>query len=139
MSSALITEPTQSYGLSAPNSPTSPKFCRDTVAAVLFANDRPGLVDVAKLLVSEAVTNINLHTATPTIRIETTVSRDSVLVTVHDDDPDSRPRLREARPDEESGRGLLLVQELASAWGITWTGGLQPSGKRVWFELRDPA
>ncbi len=139
MSPTLITEPAQSYGLSAPNSPTSPKFCRDTVAALLFANDRPDLVDVAKLLVSEAVTNVNLHTVAPTIRIDATVGRDSVRVTVHDDAPIDHLCLREATTDEESGRGLLLVQELAYAWGVAWTGGVQPTGKQIWFELREPA
>jgi hypothetical protein len=37
----------------------------------------------------------------------------------------------------EHGRGLELVRELSYAWGVTWTGGTRPDGKRVWFELRD--
>lgn len=37
-----------------------------------------------------------------------------------------------ARDDAESGRGIRLLDDIASAWGCTAT----PSGKCVWFELR---
>jgi anti-sigma regulatory factor (Ser/Thr protein kinase) len=43
------------------------------------------------------------------------------------------PALRTPGPREDKGRGLVLVERLASAWGIR----TQPSGgKTVWFELR---
>ncbi|MEC4014768.1 ATP-binding protein [Streptomyces sp. H27-D2] len=138
MSTALLTTPAQSYRLSAPNSVTSPKVCRDTIAALLYANGHHELVDPARLLVSEIVTNITVHTTASAIHVEATVRHDTVLVSVHDNDPHGRPGPRAARDDEESGRGLLLVREIAYAWGVTWTGGLQPTGKRIWFELREP-
>ncbi len=47
-------------------------------------------------------------------------------------DPDLRlPRLRTARATDEGGRGLYLVEQLATRWGSRPT----PEGKTVWFEL----
>jgi hypothetical protein len=42
------------------------------------------------------------------------------------------PRPRRVGPDAEGGRGLALVDALASDWGTTTT----DDGKIVWFELR---
>jgi serine phosphatase RsbU (regulator of sigma subunit) len=47
-------------------------------------------------------------------------------------DPDLRlPRLRTARATDEGGRGLYLIEQLATRWGSRPT----PEGKAVWFEL----
>ena len=47
-------------------------------------------------------------------------------------DPDLRlPRLRTARATDEGGRGLYLVEQLATRWGSRPTA----EGKAVWFEL----
>ena len=55
---------------------------------------------------------------------------ESVWVEVFD--PDLRlPRLRTARATDEGGRGLYLVEQLATRWGSRPT----PEGKAVWFEL----
>ncbi|MFC8100610.1 ATP-binding protein [Streptomyces sp. NPDC057363] len=43
--------------------------------------------------------------------------------------------VREPCPDEEQGRGLLLVSALACRWGVA---PRSPSGKSVWAELRCP-
>jgi serine phosphatase RsbU (regulator of sigma subunit) len=54
---------------------------------------------------------------------------ESVWVEVFD--PDLRlPRLRTARATDEGGRGLYLVEQLATRWGSRPT----PEGKTVWFE-----
>ncbi|MGR3938082.1 ATP-binding protein [Streptomyces sp. BRA346] len=129
--------PPYAYRLSAPNSPTSPKACRDAVAALLQANDLHDLADTAKLLVSEAVTNVNRHTATELIHIDTLVHDGIATIAVRDSSPDRHPHLRHADTDEEGGRGLLLMQELAYAWGVTWANTLRPTSKHIWFELRD--
>jgi hypothetical protein len=42
------------------------------------------------------------------------------------------PRQKCPRPDGTEGRGLLIVDELASDWGID---ALPGDGKRIWFEL----
>jgi serine phosphatase RsbU (regulator of sigma subunit) len=41
------------------------------------------------------------------------------------------PRIRSAAADDEGGRGLYLVEQLASRWGSRPT----PDGKAVWFEM----
>jgi PAS domain S-box-containing protein len=47
-------------------------------------------------------------------------------------DPDLRlPRLRTAGATDEGGRGLYLVEQLATRWGSRPT----PEGKAVWFEM----
>jgi PAS domain S-box-containing protein len=47
-------------------------------------------------------------------------------------DPDLRlPRLRSAAATDEGGRGLYLVEQLATRWGSRPT----PEGKAVWFEI----
>jgi serine phosphatase RsbU (regulator of sigma subunit) len=47
-------------------------------------------------------------------------------------DPDLRlPRLRTAGATDEGGRGLYLVEQLATRWGSRPT----PEGKTVWFEI----
>jgi len=47
-------------------------------------------------------------------------------------DPDLRlPRIRTAADTDEGGRGLYLVEQLATRWGSRPT----PAGKAVWFEM----
>lgn len=58
--------------------------------------------------------------------------RGAELVWVEVFDPDLRlPRLRSARATDEGGRGLYLVEQLATRWGSRPT----PEGKAVWFEI----
>lgn len=88
-----------------------------------------GIVDV---LVSEVVANAVLHAGSePRVRVE--LGPELLRVEVADDDP-TPPRRR--RPDVGSpgGRGLLLLDELASRWGSEPTDG----GKVVWFEVDRP-
>jgi serine phosphatase RsbU (regulator of sigma subunit)/anti-sigma regulatory factor (Ser/Thr protein kinase) len=47
-------------------------------------------------------------------------------------DPDLRlPRIRTAAETDEGGRGLYLIEQLATRWGSRPT----PEGKAVWFEM----
>ncbi|NKY96444.1 SpoIIE family protein phosphatase [Nocardiopsis alborubida] len=55
---------------------------------------------------------------------------DTVWVEVFDNDL-RLPRIRSAAADDEGGRGLYLVEQLASRWGARPT----PDGKAVWFEM----
>jgi hypothetical protein len=52
---------------------------------------------------------------------------DCVLIRVWDGDR-QMPVRQEAGPDEESGRGLMLVEHLSSEWGAYW----KADGKVVW-------
>ncbi|GAA2435999.1 SpoIIE family protein phosphatase [Actinomadura vinacea] len=57
---------------------------------------------------------------------------DAIWVEVFDSDM-RLPRIRSAGETDEGGRGLYLVDQLATRWGARPT----PNGKAVWFELPD--
>lgn len=85
--------------------------------------------DTVLLLVSEVVTNAVRHAATP-FELTISVAGPEVVVTVVDHDGDHRPQVRNPRPHDTSGRGLRIVDELASDWG---TEVVAADAKRVWF------
>ena len=82
------------------------------------------------LLTSELVTNGVLHARTH-LRLGVTAGEDRVLVTCADDDPSSTPVVPPPDQGRPSGRGLMLVNAMASQWGVFRSDG----GKTVWFTL----
>lgn len=86
------------------------------------------LVATAELLVSELVGNALLHGAGPLCLTLEWVSDMRCLV---GDGSSQPPRLTEAGLEDEGGRGLALVDMLATRWGHERA----PVGKNVWFEL----
>jgi anti-sigma regulatory factor (Ser/Thr protein kinase) len=82
-----------------------------------------------ELLASEVIANAVLHTDAP-CDVSVTRTDERLRVEVTDTDP-SLPSAVEAGPDDESGRGLLLVNALADAWGTR----PEPMGKTTWFEI----
>lgn len=126
------------YRLVAPNSPTAPRVARDFVGTLLRTTEHPGLVDDARLCVSEVVSNAHCHTESARIRVDVTVNRRQVMVYVTDDEPNRLPKPGTA-PDAESGRGLLIVESLTDRWGTTTRGGRAGRAKTVWFVLVEPA
>ncbi|MDN3021770.1 ATP-binding protein [Streptomyces sp. S.PB5] len=93
---------------------------------------RPGRSEIAELLTSELVTNALVHTDHDAV-LTATVGPGGLRVEVRDFVA-RRPRLRVPNADDGThGRGLVLVQSLADAWGVRAHG----VGKAVWFEL-DP-
>lgn len=91
---------------------------------------RPGRSETAELLTSEIVTNALVHTDQEAL-FTATVGPRGLRVEVRDFEA-RRPRIRIPNPDEGThGRGLILVQSLADAWGVRMHG----VGKAVWFEL----
>jgi anti-anti-sigma factor len=88
------------------------------------------LLDRAELLASELVTNALLHANTD-VRVRLALRGERLHLGVHDGG--SRLlRLVGGDPDAEAGRGLLLVERLARAWGV-----YRPpeGGKVVWCVL----
>lgn len=85
--------------------------------------------DAACLLASEVLTNAVRHAQGPLrLRLHRTDREITVEVTDHST---HIPQRRPAELGDESGRGLLLVEALATGWGT------RPSsdGKTVWFTL----
>ena len=112
--------------------PADAASVRSARALVLDAlgDDGDDVLFALELLVSEVVSNAVLHAAAAP-RIEAQLGPDTVRVAVYDDDP-TLPVHRQ--PDEErpGGRGLHLLDRLASRWGAEPVEG---GGKVVWFEL----
>ncbi|MET7316255.1 MULTISPECIES: ATP-binding protein [Streptomyces] len=93
---------------------------------------QPEESDVAELLTSELVTNALVHTDDDAI-LTAVVSPHKLRVEVRDFTARGPlPRIPEAGNDT-GGRGLVLVESLADAWGVRPHG----VGKSVWFELGD--
>ncbi|REK84579.1 ATP-binding protein [Streptomyces inhibens] len=90
------------------------------------------LADSAELLLSELVTNAVKAEAPPgaevTVRFELSAGRLRLEV---QDASDELPVMTHPEEDAECGRGLVLLDALASGWGVTPDG----IGKAVWAEL----
>jgi hypothetical protein len=89
-------------------------------------------VEVAELLVSEVVGNALGH-GSGQVRLGLAIEDGLLRCEVEDENPEL-PRLRSAEVDDESGRGLFLVDTLSCCWG----GERTARGKAVWFELPAP-
>ncbi|MFK4099674.1 ATP-binding protein [Streptomyces sp. NPDC019531] len=87
-----------------------------------------------QLCVTELVTNVIRHVGEGTpVRVRVArVGRDRIRVEVTDPDARALPVLRRAAGDDESGRGLALLDAVALRWGVEqWA-----ETKTVWCELR---
>ena len=122
-------------GKSFERTPDAASAARNLVRDVLLSWDLEQLSDCAVLVVTELVSNAVRHAKGDALRV--TVVRHShqqVRVCVIDKDR-TRPRFRPGSLDEESGRGLLLVEAMSSVWGVDVLAG----GKRVWAVLEATA
>jgi anti-sigma regulatory factor (Ser/Thr protein kinase) len=115
-----------------PPRPASAAEARRFVAKALKSVD-PQVRDVGVLLASELVTNALLY-AQGRITVRVTPVDHAWRVAVHDGSPaDVRPR--HVGLEATSGRGLALVEQLSTSWGVEHPDG---SGKEVWFEVPRP-
>jgi anti-sigma regulatory factor (Ser/Thr protein kinase) len=90
-------------------------------------------VDSAVLMTSEMVTNVLVHTDADALLVAemTGESGDRRLRVVVTDASDDLPHKRHPGELASSGRGLVLMELLADAWGVDPQG----QGKSIWFEL----
>ncbi|WGD42286.1 ATP-binding protein [Streptomyces cathayae] len=88
------------------------------------------LADSVTLLANELVTNAVTHCRISCAQVEVKLSLHEahLVLEVSDPDRDRLPRLRNSAPDEEGGRGLVLVAALADTWGCRQG----PHTKCVW-------
>ncbi|MFF7229112.1 SpoIIE family protein phosphatase [Streptomyces sioyaensis] len=110
---------------------------RRQVRAVLHDWADPDQVDSAVLMVSEVVTNVLLHTDGDALLVaEISGERGARRVRVDvADSSDELPHRRSPGELASSGRGLVLLELLAGAWGVDPRG----DGKSTWFELYEDA
>ncbi|MGW2885180.1 ATP-binding protein [Streptomyces griseoruber] len=87
------------------------------------------VLETVELLAGEVIANAVLYTdASCSVSVTRADERLRVEVT---DTNTWLPNAVEAGPNDESGRGLLIVNAMADAWGTD----PEPSGKTTWFEI----
>jgi anti-sigma regulatory factor (Ser/Thr protein kinase) len=110
--------------------PTSPGRARRFVRSLMSAwgvGDQ--VVDDAELLVTELVTNAVIHARTA-VTLEVEAADGTVRFKVSDESP-RRVEIKSPSPESATGRGLILLDQIASEWEVTHTA----AGKHVSFSL----
>ncbi len=123
---STTSEPAELVLDAVPDAPTAARhYVRDALADL-----SPDTLEAAQLIVTELVANAYLHGAPP---IVVRLARSGGRVRLEVADAGHLLPLR-ARPSPESttGRGLALVAQLSSAWGVDPGAS---GGKVVWVEL----
>jgi anti-sigma regulatory factor (Ser/Thr protein kinase) len=116
-----------------PGRPEHVHAARRFIAAALVA--WPATQEAALLLVSEVVTNAILHSASGdqdgSVEVRYALDEHEVYVEVVDAGGAAHPRRHSEYLEGVSGRGLALVEALASGWGVQD----RQAGRVVWFRL----
>jgi anti-sigma regulatory factor (Ser/Thr protein kinase) len=114
-----------------PGDVTTPAAARRFVRAALESVETdPVVIETAELLTDELVTNAIVHARCKSYLF---VRAAKGVVRVEVTDPDDRlPSMATLDTDALGGRGLVIVNGLASAWGVEKN---PDGGKTVWFEL----
>ncbi|MEU4161185.1 ATP-binding protein [Actinoplanes sp. NPDC026670] len=109
----------------------STRHARDIATETCLRWDLPALVAPASLIVTELVANAVDHADTMmTLRLS--LRQRYLYIAVRDGSSQPPAPAPEMPPPHASGRGLLLVNELAYSWGYLPSTG----GKVVWAALR---
>jgi anti-sigma regulatory factor (Ser/Thr protein kinase) len=114
-----------------PASPGAAAEAREFLWSALETWALDGLGEVTELLASELVTNAVTHVGEQPIVLRVRAGSDRIRVEV-DDPGGGEPFIRHVDETTTHGRGLLIVESLATAWG---TRHHPDDGKSVWFEV----
>jgi anti-sigma regulatory factor (Ser/Thr protein kinase) len=123
--------------------PTAPSCARLHTRAVLHEWGLTEQLEAAELVVSELVTNA-IQAATelaacsylglPVIHLRLLACDQELVIEVWDDSPQA-PVLEVPEPEDEDGRGLMLVDALCDCWGSEvvpgWSGKVVRAGMRI--------
>ncbi|MFG2899250.1 SpoIIE family protein phosphatase [Streptomyces zaomyceticus] len=109
---------------------------REQVRQLLHDWDDDDQLDSAVLMVSEMVTNVLVHTDGDALLVAEIACGEKTrrLRVEVSDASDELPHKRHPGEMASSGRGLVLMEMLADAWGVDPRG----EGKAIWFELNEP-
>jgi anti-sigma regulatory factor (Ser/Thr protein kinase) len=95
----------------------------------MATQDLDGFGALSELLTTELVANVIDHVGSAiTVRVS---ARAGVLRVEVDDTSFEAPAVQEPHPETPRGNGMLLVDGLATRWGVE----ARAAGKTVWFEL----
>ncbi|MEU9885598.1 ATP-binding protein [Sphaerisporangium sp. NPDC051011] len=112
--------------------PSEVKAARAFVTALL-GPEHP-CHDDAILLTSELAGNVIRHARHGEFAVSVALVPGGVKITVGDRGSSAIPRPRNPGDDDTSGRGLAMVDALATRWGFQRATG----NTSVWFHLTDP-
>ncbi len=134
--------PTRTFTMRFTSTPRGARLARRLVSHRLDAWGHPyasPVNETVTLICAELTANAVLHGHVPgrDFHLSLTEAEDGVVrIEVTDTRTERRPATGTPGPDAESGRGLLLVDALADAWGVTpRTAG---PGKTVWANVSCP-
>ncbi|WP_236580104.1 ATP-binding protein [Streptomyces sp. HM190] len=130
-----VYEPHRAGVFGLPAVPVSAGEARRSVRELLEGwGVTPDVREDALLITSELVTNALTHTTTEWIVCRLHLTGQRLRIEVEDQNRGSaQPARRRPGPDDQNGRGLMLVGMLSSDWGVDETP--QRSGRVVWAEL----
>jgi hypothetical protein len=132
--------------------PTAPRLARGFIGVVLNGWALDALIETTELVVSELTTNVvqavtdpdgslvyDAEGKLPLLWVRLSSDRSRLMIEVWDTLPSAlgAPAMRHPNKDEESGRGLELIEALSDDW--SWEAVPGWHGKRVWAVLRVPA
>lgn len=109
-----------------PSTPEAARIARGAVRRTLARDVGSGPLDTVLLCVSELVSNAVEHGGPPVV-LRVADAPDGILLEVLDGGGGA-PELQDPGPESLRGRGLLLLDRLASRWGVDQN----RSTTRVW-------
>lgn len=110
-------------------------FCREHLGPVVgHVADGRELVSTTELVVTELMTNAINAGCAGEIAVQLVLHHSHLQVSVQDNAA-GQPRVKEPSASNEHGRGLHIVDTLATSWGV----GPIAGGKQVWADLAVPA
>ncbi|GHJ28001.1 hypothetical protein TPA0910_24340 [Streptomyces hygroscopicus subsp. sporocinereus] len=124
----------QRYELRLRAHPQTLADVRRAVAARLRLWGREELISAAGMCVTELLSNVHKHAASPECVLLLENLSNGVHAAVSDTEF-ALPVVKEPDFLSESGRGMFLLSKTADEWGTDLT----PTGKTVWFTLRSEA
>nr|WP_229844526.1 SpoIIE family protein phosphatase [Streptomyces cinnamoneus] len=122
-----VLEPDRTAEWELPSDPAVVGRARADVTRQLTEWGLEEAVFTTELILSELITNAIRHASGP-IRVR--LLRDRALICEVSDTSSTSPHLRYAAAEDEGGRGLFLVAQLAERWGTRYI----PEGKVIWAE-----